>query len=75
MSLFDYKRSSELQVHSFYSLLMAAMRKADTDNLRKLQRAFPEVWQELQTRYNSPGGLTPSEQDLEEFEAPRRKQP
>ena len=71
VSLFDYERSKELQLHPFYALLMAAMRKADTDNLRKLQRSFPEVWQELQTRYNSPGGLTPSEADLDEFERPR----
>jgi hypothetical protein len=40
----------------FYTLLMAAMREADTDNLNKLQRAFPEVLNELQARYNAPGG-------------------
>jgi hypothetical protein len=41
---------------SFYGLIMAAMRNADTDNRKKLQVAFPKVWDELQLRYNSPGG-------------------
>jgi hypothetical protein len=49
----------------FYTLLMAAMRCADTDNLWKLIQAFPDVWDELQKRYNAPGGaLTQYEKKL-----------
>ena len=47
------------QDYPFYSLIMAAMRQADTDNLYALERAFPEVWRELKYRYNSPGGVHP----------------
>jgi hypothetical protein len=36
---------------------MAAMRKADSDNLELLKAAFPAVWEELQQRYNAPGGM------------------
>lgn len=45
----------------FYALIMAAMRGADTDNAVLLQIAFPEVWAELQARYNAPGGVLPQE--------------
>jgi len=74
MSLHDYKVSLELERSGvpFYALVMAAMRRADTDNLRKLQRAFPEAWDELQKRYDSPGGMLWSERDWAAFEAPRR---
>jgi len=40
----------------FYSIIMAAMRRADSDNLEKLQSAFPRQAEELQVRYNAPGG-------------------
>lgn len=42
---------------SFYGLLMAAMRKADTRNAETLRRAFPEVWADLQARYDAPAGV------------------
>lgn len=48
-----------------YALIQAAMRKADTPNLEALKAAFPETWAELQVRYNSPGGLLPSERPTE----------
>lgn len=59
MSLYDYRVSQKLDVDnsvSFYSLIMAAMRRADTDNEQKLRSVFPEVWEELERRYNAPGG-------------------
>lgn len=56
MSLFDYHKSSELEGAPFYALIMAAMRGADSSNIEKLKVAWPDVWSELQTRYNSPGG-------------------
>jgi hypothetical protein len=67
MSLYDYEQSRKLSAtdQPFYALIMAAMRRADTDNLTRLQSAFPEVWRELQTRYNAPGGMLPGERDDE----------
>lgn len=56
MSKYDYIRSQVLSSEPFYALIMAAMRKADSQNLPPLQHAFPEVWQELQARYDAPGG-------------------
>lgn len=47
--------------HSFYGLVMAAMRKADTGNLARLKAAFPEVWVDLEARYNAPGGVLPTD--------------
>ncbi len=58
MSLYDYRESQEIAAkdYQFYALIMAAMRKADTDNFEKLKEIFPEVWEELCKRYNAPGG-------------------
>ncbi len=41
----------------FGALIMAAMAKADTANVEKLREAWPDVWEELNARYNAPGGL------------------
>lgn len=59
MSLYDYLQSQQLCKTDppFYSLIMAAMRQADTDNRQLLCEAFPAVWAELQARYNAPGGV------------------
>jgi len=53
MSWFDYKSSQNIaaQNASFYAIIMAAMRQADTDNAALLRAAWPEVWEELQKRY------------------------
>jgi len=56
MSLYDYRESQGIH-GGFYALIMAAMQKADTDNLRLLKAAFPEVWTELSKRYNARGGI------------------
>ena len=58
MSLYDYEISKQLEAMdvSFYGLIMAAMRRADTDNLNALRAFWPAVWDELQARYNAPGG-------------------
>ena len=45
----------------FDALIAAAMRRADTDNLRALQLAFPEHWAELERRYHAPGGMLPED--------------
>jgi len=59
MSLYDYRESVSISSHDhpFYALIMAAMRQADSNNADILREAFPEVWDELQERYNAPGGL------------------
>ena len=58
MSLYDYRASQRLGVGDppFYALIMAAMRKADSDNTALLRSVFPDTWKELQARYNAPGG-------------------
>lgn len=65
MSLHQYEISKRIAAsdYPFYSLIMAAMRQADSENLAKLQAAWPEVWDELEERYNAPGGLTATERE------------
>ena len=68
MTRADYEASKMLSAdYPFYALIMAAMRRADNDNLEKLKRAFPQAYDELQQRYNAPGGYLPNER--EELEA------
>jgi hypothetical protein len=59
MSLHEYMTSTALAALDppFYALIMAAMRKADTDNANRLRMAFPAVWNELQARYHAPLGM------------------
>jgi len=61
--LVDYHISLKLHMKDipFYALIMAAMRKADSDNIEKLKQAFPDIWAELQKRYNAPGGIIKSD--------------
>ena len=61
MSHFEYEESKIIsgQDYSFYALIMAAMRKADSSNQIALAFGFPGVWKELQERYNAPGGVLP----------------
>jgi hypothetical protein len=56
MSEYDYlcSRAIAARDEPFYALIMAAMRKADTDNLEKLKAAWPETWDELRVFYNTP---------------------
>ncbi len=63
MSLHSYKVSQEISKGDppFSALIMAAMRKADTTNSAKLRSIFPEIWDELEERYWTPGGLVASE--------------
>lgn len=63
VSRYDYEVSKQISGGTlpFYALIMAAMRQADTANTRKLIDAWPEVYDELQARYNAPGGLLPGE--------------
>ena len=63
MSFYDYAVSKDLAAMDppFYSLVMAAMRKADSDNIVRLRTAFPDVYEELLARYHAPGGYLPGE--------------
>ncbi len=65
MSYYDYKASQKIDVeqYPFYALIMAAMRRADSDNIVLLRSAFPEVWAELEERYHAPGGLLKAERE------------
>lgn len=68
MSLYEYEEGSEIAAKdpSFYALIQAAMRRADTYNLELLQRCWPNVWRELMERYNAPGGKLQSELEKDE---------
>jgi hypothetical protein len=63
MSYYDYRMSSKIDSskQTFYSLIMAAMRRADSQNVELMKRAWPEVWEELEQRYHAPGGILPGE--------------
>ena len=63
MSLYDYEESQRIsaQDYQFYALLFAAMRKADSYNVERLQDAFPEEWAEFVRRYNAPAGVLPED--------------
>jgi hypothetical protein len=63
MSHHEYQVGRELERRDipFYALIMAAMRKADRKNLYRLMGAYPEVWDELERRYNAPGGWLPED--------------
>jgi hypothetical protein len=63
VSLYDYEASKQLALNDppFAALIMAAMRKADTDNQAKLRAAWPDVWAELDARYHAPGGRLPED--------------
>lgn len=63
MSLHGYHYSLKLAEKDppFEALIMAAMRKADSDNILRLRAAFPRIWREIQERYNAPGGIIESD--------------
>jgi hypothetical protein len=73
MSLHDFRTAVEISKGDkpFYGFIMAAMMKADTPNLVKLRMMYPDVWLELDTRYNAPGGYL----EEEKAEAPENVRP
>ena len=60
---YEYVVSQQLASadYPFYALIMAAMRRADSDNIEVLKDAWPDVWEELQARYRASGGLLEGE--------------
>jgi len=63
MSRNNYLVSQKIEAENypFYALIMAAMRKADSNNAAKLKAAWPDISAELQYRYWSSGGFMPGE--------------
>ncbi len=64
MSYHEYKVSQEISQHDypFYALIMQAMRQADSENIERLKRCWPAVWEELSSRYHAPEGILPGEE-------------
>lgn len=69
MSFYDYEASKRAtkEGYPFYALIMAAMRDADSENQAKLKDAWPDVWAELDARYNAPGGLIPGDKGYDQM--------
>jgi hypothetical protein len=63
MSRYDYLIGQKIEAegYPFYALVQAAMRQADSQNIEKLRWTFPEIHNELQARYNAPGGYLEGE--------------
>ncbi len=58
-SLHDKTISNEILTMpevTFYAVFLALISMADSDNLSKLEQAFPEVVMEAKIRYYAPGG-------------------
>lgn len=64
MSRFDYEVGRRIAADDppFYALIQAAMRRADSTNLRRLREAFPETYAEVEARYNAHGGILPDDE-------------
>ena len=61
MSYYEYEigRKVYMMELPFNGIIQAAMRRAadeSDENLERLKGCFPEVWDDLQKRYNAPGG-------------------
>lgn len=52
---------------TFHGILFALISRADTDNLARLERAFPEVVREFKVRYYAPAGTLNIEEWLEQY--------
>lgn len=63
MSHYDYIIGREILSSDppFAALVMAAMRKADDNNLEMLKDCWPEIWEELEARYMAPDGYLPED--------------
>jgi hypothetical protein len=58
MSHNDYEVGRKIATCSFPAIIMGFMRIADDDNLNFLRSKYPNIWNELQERYNNPGGYS-----------------
>lgn len=64
MSIHEYYEAVNISKDDppFYALIMAAMIRADSANLEILKLVFPKTYEEVQARYNSPGGHLPDDE-------------
>jgi len=64
MSLHGFRAACDMvkRDEPFYGIIMAAMMKADDNNLHFLKGCWPEVWAELDARYHARGGLLEGEE-------------
>lgn len=60
---YEYECSKRISAEGwpFYALLCAAFSQADSDNLARLQAAFPEEFEVFKQRYHNHGGLSNAE--------------
>ncbi len=74
MSLHSYHYSRKLLVKDppFYALIMCAIAKADTENLKKITQLWPAVVLEYKERYSSPLGILPSD-EVEDIESVKQR--
>lgn len=58
----EYRWSLDISAkgYPFYAIICAAFRQADTDNLERLKRVFPDTFASFMERYNAPLGVLPS---------------
>jgi hypothetical protein len=59
----EYNRSRELLAEDvpFAALIMAAIGKANREELKRLERAFPDTFREAEARERTPGAYLPGE--------------
>lgn len=65
MSQYDYMISKQISQEDppFAALIMSALRKADSANAFLLRSSWPEICDEMQARYDAPGGVLDIEFD------------
>ena len=64
---YHQSRRLEREDPTFAALIFLAVKKADVENLKRLQTAFPELVEEMRRRYNAKLGVLPEDriQDLD----------
>jgi hypothetical protein len=58
---YEVGRFIDAKSYDFYALIQAALRRADSVNYAKLAAVFPAEAEELEARYNAPGGELPND--------------
>ena len=58
---FGQRRDQRIRRDKAAALVMAAMRQADSYNVERLRREWPDVWDELKARHGAEYGLLPGE--------------
>jgi hypothetical protein len=64
MTFFDYQEGRRIAAEdpAFDALIFAAIRRADSFNMAKIEAAWPGLVAEAQARYDTPGALLPGEE-------------